>query len=283
MEPSPLYQPPASPPPQNGRPAWVKLLVVLVGIAVIASAVVIALKQQEKRERERAALESFQTLKDKVRDDMAKSIEANDGKSMQIGVEAVDKVKRNLAKGAEMGGEEGRVLKAVSEYMGELQVRLKHYTDTVGKMGDADPFDLAGLTGKQGIADRRNYARELEAQNLELKAFFTNGEVGYRKLLIRGGISESKADQMVREFVQSQASTLPLQHKVRDCDDIAWKALIEYCDLLEAEWGKWENAASGPVFATDGVAAKYNDILKRVRKAGEDQAEAQRQMVKRSR
>lgn len=264
---------------QNGKSAWVKLLVVLVGIAVIASTVMVALKEHEKREQKRLALLSAKRGADEVHSDLRKSLASSEGITQQQGIEALEKLQKGLASSVALEGEEGKVLKAVSDFLGEKKALSIRIADATAKVGGENAFNLAEFTSREVIAERKRLAQELLVLNSELAAFQNGSSARIRQLLLRQGIGAAKADDFVKEHASKRAKSLPLQNKILAAEAIMWKSFIEICDLLDEEWGKWEMTEEGPKFATDAVLARFNAIGAKALSADEEHSEAERQML----
>lgn len=245
----------------------------LGAIAFFCNQIYLRVQDDRKHEKELKALEELQKIK---RDTVA---EMTNGFRPGTSAKAIEKVRDLIDKKNTQAGTDVVAMKALSEFLAELQQQSAPYAELVKQMGRDNPANMLTVKEKADLTKRRVFAREFVKQNTVLISFLDSAESRFRDKLQKFGASGEITERALGGFQEGFGKSLPMKLRIRIADVSMGKAIISMCDLLEAEWGEWEVRDDHLVFANESAGARYNDFRKVLTNAAQEQAAAQREVA----
>jgi hypothetical protein len=258
----------------SGVGPWIVVLILAVGIGYGGT----KLEQwTERRKKEKEHLAEFEQTNRELREKMLRELDEG-GVSTKTTNEAMEKVRQHLTKAGNFGGDEGRMMKIMADVLGEFQDATRPYDKVVEHMEEVSPFDITTVKKREDIKRNRELAREFLRQNAVLLQLMEGLEKRVRAALLSSGLPTGKVTVFMDGASSQINRKLPLERRVRAADEEMGKALLEFCDFLEEEWGKWKIEDDAPIFESNEAVSKYNGLMDRVTKATTDQGKAQREL-----
>jgi hypothetical protein len=253
----------------------------LIGVLIVAGMVYAAMEMQdrgERTERRRKQQEVYAAIGKAEAEMMAQIRSDDDPTSVSIPrQEAVDKFRQQLAKGAEIGGAEGRMLKIIADYTGEIQAATKPYQALMEKMRTLG--QVGSVDSPEDIEQIRELAREFLRINANLRKLQDGFEPRVRSEMQNSGLPKADVEAELTRTLSYFSSRAPLQRRIRASEEELGKTMLELCDFLEAEWGKWKLVDGVPTFETPGAETKFRGFFERMRLAENDEVEAKRELL----
>jgi hypothetical protein len=251
---------------------------VIIAIAIVA-AVAGFMSKRERHKEQAESMDRIEKLQDEAQRKMREELEKEGGVSARTSSEALEKYRQEFARGSAMQGSAGKQMKVMADFAAEMQRELVPYTALLDRIEKENPLDFSTVKNKTDFAGRREFAREMLRLNARLRALAESGPEHVRTGLQKEGLSQREIEEFVRGFTSTYSATLPAGRKARQAEEDIANGMLELCDLLEGEWGKWKYKDGEPLFDSDATVAKYNAIFKRVGDAAKMQADAQREVL----
>ena len=256
--------------PRRGRvPVW--LVVTLAVTFVIWEGWYLTqryLRQIAARRGLEVMVHKQQGLRQKMQAEMASTGVVSDSTY----AESVEVMRKGLAQGADLEGENGRAIKVVADFTEAGQKLMARYTELTERMEKLGPLDLGAVKSKEDLAARREIASAMAQQSGLLLAYAKSVEPTLRADLARAQVSPATIEQVIERMTRIFGK----QHAIWKSSETAGRGLAEQCALLESEWGHWTALNGAPVFESDEAVRKFNTAAASVAealKAGEAEQE----------
>ena len=266
------------PPPRGISGAMKILAAIIIGSLVFAGAY-FAVKEQEKRARERQAMEELEKSRRELGSEMQQELEKNGTISTESATKAMDKMRGQLDKITAQGGSNNREMKAATAVLAEVQKKTVPYMELIKRIETDNPMDMSTVKDKADLAERRKFGQEMLRLNGDILSFLDSVEPLLREKLTQTGAAGGSTEEFVKGFMKGFGKSATIQRKIRKTDDTIAKSLIAVTNLMEEEWGKWK-AVNGKIsFDNDAKAKRFNELMDDTVKASDEQTAAQREFL----
>lgn len=233
----------------------------------------------DRREKARQFANDMRELTREGTDAVRQEFERDGAISPATSAKLMSRIQGQLDAAASVGGDEGKALQIISGYAADLKKYMESYDLLVKRAASEQLWDFGRVKQKSDLDRHRDIALQLLNLNRDLRAFLEGTESTIRAKFQAAGLTGPNPEKMLTGFSRGFGTRLPVQLRIRDSDEIMSQSLLEICDLLEANWGKWRVENGAITFDSDTVLARYNAISKRADKAEADQAAAQRELI----
>jgi hypothetical protein len=275
MNPETRSENPARPPRGVSPFVWLMLAVVFVA----AAGTYLADRIRRPSAPTPDPLARVEKLREESERKMREELAKEGSVSAKSASETLGKYQEEFARGASADSSTGKQMKVMAEFTGEMQREIQPYTALLERIEREKPLDFSTVRSKEDLAGRRELAREVLRLNARLRALAESGPDRVRAGLQREGLSQAQTDSFIRGFSRTYNATLPAARKARQAEEDIAHALLELCDLLESEWGRWTYRDGAPIFQSQAAAAQCNTLFQRVNDAAKMQADAQREAL----
>lgn len=252
-------------------------------IVVIASLAFIGVKAIRDRlevvKQRQAAIEEFEKLKRETVGNAVREMDQNRTVPVDKYGDAVEKLRGQMGKIAGLGGSDALAMKVFSEFLAEMQQENAPYLQLSKKLEDDDIADMRTVKEKAELARRRNLAKECIEQNAKLLNFLNSAESRIRNKLQKYGASSSVQEWAAGDFAKDFGKSLDTRRRLCKANDAGNRAIVGMSDLLETEWGEWEEKGGKMVFADESTAEKYNEFVDGLIKSDKEQAVVMRELA----
>lgn len=250
-------------------------LIGLVMIVGVVAGVAVFVKQQIVKREELAKVEKSEA---EERAKWEASIRHGD---VPDGNAALERMKGQMRQSAaHLSGADAAATRAMANYFGKLQPKLHAYETATAKITQAKVLSFH-IEDRPMLEQHRQLIRDFLAANSALTDTLRQGEDLLRAELEAEKVSPFLRDQTLRGYEKSQAALRPFQMRIRQSSQTVGESALAVLDLLDKSWGKWErDKASGRLrFQDDATLSSYNDLVKKMQAADEDQEKAQLEMI----
>jgi hypothetical protein len=197
-------------------------------------------------------------------------------------VNGVDRLRAQLNDAAQnLSGDDALVAQAMSLHVARMESAMKVYQAAMAELNAGRVLSLENLSDKQQIASRRGLVRNFISANDNLENVISNAERNLQADLTRLQVGPAKVDAALAGYRSKAVPRTALVMEIRTCDDRLGQAMLAMLDLLETNWGKWNyNSTAKTVRFEDQEAQhSYQQFLTTIRRAGQEQVQAQGQLV----
>ena len=223
-------------------------------------------------------------LKTTVQDIQADAKGAYDPRNgiTNVDVNGVDRLRTQFDNGAQtLSGDDALIAQAMSLHVTRTEAAMKMYQSAVAELRAGQVLSLENLSDKQQITPRRVIVRNFLSANGALENVVSNSETNIRADLTRLQVGPAKMNAVLTGYKSKAVPRTVLVLKIRACDDRCGQTMLAVLDLLEANWGKWNyNSTAKTVRFEDPEAQEsYRRFLATIKKAGQEQVQAQGELV----
>jgi hypothetical protein len=102
---------------------------------------------------------------------------------------------------------------------------------------------------------------------------------------MRQYVSEEQAtpeetEKLLKKFLERNGPTLPINQRIRDANHNLNIALLNICDLLDREWGKWLVQPGGDIqFASPTVRTAFTGFIATTEKSMAEEKQATQEFL----
>ena len=249
-------------------------------IAVMVGTVVVTVARRAAANRQ--ALYELKSANEDFRRDMSDNYDPNAGIT-NSGLKRLGDLQSKMDSAAsKASGQDALILQAGSAYTARMQAEVEKYQSAVQALAKAAPANIATLTTKSDIGERRTVVSNFLAANKVFKLFLLKQEQVMLTELETRNVSRLNIGNYMVGFRRTQEGVMPKVMAVRECDDKVGKAALKMLDIAEAQWGKFQvsKSTSQVVFENDLAADDFNEQVVALQKAARDQARIQGEIVK---
>jgi hypothetical protein len=235
-----------------------------------------------KAGKAQTALNRIKAIADEYREDVRQSFDPEAGIT-NAHLENIERMQTQFEDAArEASGEDAVVAKVMAAHLARSRAALNRYNGPLKELEDANVLSPATLTNQDQFATRSNIVNNFLLANEELKKFVSGAEDHIRADLLRLKLPERRADNFMRGYRNSAGGINLLVLKIRRSDTQIGTAMLEGLKILSGNWGRWKYDATTDqiTFDDDQALEAYQQVLTKLRVAGEEQVQLQEQMLK---
>lgn len=204
-------------------------------------------------------------------------VAAREGKPMDI-----TRLQKSMEDAGKIGtGQDAAIMKASSAYLQKLQVLQQAYVAATEDLTNSHILQASDLTQREQLQARKAVVQKFLAANEAVKSFLESNAENYRQELLDQKVSPAGISKALLGFHKTADPQAPLIREVRETDSRMGRAMVGVLDLLDTDWGRWRynNTSQRLNFNSTSSLEKYNDYLRELDSAREDQAVAQEKLV----
>jgi hypothetical protein len=250
------------------------VLIIFTAITIIG---VSAVKITERRERQKAFAAETARVGGEMRTEMQSELGKKGSISPETALKGMEKMRDQIAKG---GSDPARL---IADFANDIVRVTAPYAEIAKRMQAENPFDPATIKERGDLVQRRTLGERMLKQNGVILAFLEGAEVRFRTKLEKAGLTQSSIDEGMEAFAKGFTTNLASGKRMRQLDAVVAGALIEQCNLLDAEWGKWHIENNAIACNSNVLLAKLNALRSRVKNAAEEEARIQQELLSKPR
>jgi len=170
--------------------------------------------------------------------------------------------------------------RALSNYLARIRAQVRDHDAAFTRLQQQKALAW-NIRERADIERDRKIIRDFLATNTRLTETLRYGEGFIRAELNTAKVPPAVRDSIVDLCAKSQGPLLPLQMRVRQCDQAIGENALAVLDLLDFNWGSWErDAATGRVdFSNTITLATFRDYVAKIESAAAERADAQQQLT----
>ncbi len=274
----PLPVPPPLPAKKNGR-VWLVVVIVLGLIlfaAFVGTAVQVFTKVKKKSADRDAALADMQRATSEERQKIAESLEKGEAIG---GGDSINRIQQQMEKSAAlMSKDDAAVMRGMSSYLAKMQAQARTYEEALAKFLKAEVLAFK-VTDRSTLTEYRKIVTDFAVANDRLTDTIRRGEQLVREELAAVHVPDRTIEATVVGFNRGREQR-QMQIRIRECDHDLGEASLAAIDLLDKNWGKWSHDPAGQmVFQNTATMEIFNELMKKVQKAGAEQSKAQQELA----
>ena len=192
--------------------------------------------------------------------------------------EAIAQREMTSASGAG-AGEDALAARALSNYLAKLQAQVGEHEAAFSRLKEQKALAW-NIHERAEIERDRQIVRDFLTTNSRLADTLQNGE-GF----IRAELGTAKVPAAVREsaltlYANTEGPLLPLQMRVRHCDEAIGENALAVLDLLDFSWGTWQrDDATGELeFNNTVTLATFRDYVVKIEAAANERKDAEEEL-----
>lgn len=196
--------------------------------------------------------------------------------NLEAAIDATDKASA-LASGAER-----TVLLALSETFRRIERESSRYARSVEELAEKPPLLPGWIKRREDIAKARSAIARFRRSSNAARSFPTRMPIILQEELARQNVPARSRAELTRVWTVKFEKAKPSLATIRDTEEAMGRELLQACDLLDADWGKWSYDAEQKVVLFDNPdsSKRFDDIVERVNRINEQQSQAQKDYVK---
>ncbi|MEI9897050.1 MAG: hypothetical protein WDN28_25110 [Chthoniobacter sp.] len=173
-------------------------------------------------------------------------------------------------------GEDLVAARALANYLTRIRAQVRDHDAAFLRLQQQKALSWT-IHDRPDIERDRQIVRDFLATNARLTDSLQYGEGFIRAELKTANVPGSVRDSAVALYARSQGPVLPLQLRVRRCDQVIGENALAVLDLLDFNWGEWSrDAATGRLDFTNSVTlATFQDYVGKIESAANERAAAQ--------
>lgn len=208
--------------------------------------------------------------------DQIQSDKAVDFKSIEGAVSAMQDTARKTA--SVLSPEE----RAIAGFWDRFREPMVPYQHAIDVLEEKPPLKPQWIKAKDDIGVARGNIAKFRQANAAARRPFANWNKILGEELTKQKVPPAAQTQMIAMLATKFTLARTQCDVIRDMDEVYARELLNACDLLEENWGKWLFDAEREtiIFDDDETLSQYNAIVARINSAVQQQEEAQKQFLK---
>ena len=175
--------------------------------------------------------------------------------------------------------EDALAARALSNYLAKIRAQVRDHEAAFLRLQEQKALSW-NIHERTDIERDRQIIRDFLTTNARLADTLQNGE-GF----IRAELDTAKVPAAVREsalalYAKTEGPLLPLQMRVRHCDQVIGESALAVLDLLDFNWGTWQrDDATGQLdFANTVTLAAFKDYVGKIASAATERKDAEEEL-----
>jgi hypothetical protein len=169
---------------------------------------------------------------------------------------------------------------ALANYLAKIQAQFREHEASFTRVQQQKALSW-NIHEREDIERDRKIIRDFLATNARVSDTLRNGEGFIRAELETAKVPATARESALALYTKTEGPLLPLQMRVRDCDQAIGENALAVLDLLDFNWGEWSrDEATGQMNFTNSVTLEtFRDYVGKIaaaateRKAAEDELE----------
>jgi len=192
--------------------------------------------------------------------------------------EAVAREQATIA--AQSAGVNVAAARAIAHYLAKIEAQLRDHEAALRQLEQHKVFSW-NIHERAEIETDRQMIHDYLATNARLAKTMQYGADLVRAELNTAGVPPAVRDSALALFAKSQGPLIPLETRVRDCDQLLGESALAVLDLLDLNWGSWhrDDATGRLDFDNSIILATFKDYAEKTKAAAAAQAEAEQDLV----
>lgn len=165
--------------------------------------------------------------------------------------------------------------RALANYLVRIRAQVREHDAAYARLQQKKALSW-NIREREEIERDRQIVRDFLSTNDRLADSLQHGEGFIRAELETAKVSPAARDAVLERYAKTQKPLLPLQMRIRDCDDVIGQNALAVLDLLDFNWGTWtRDDATGRIDFTNTITlATFRGYVGKIADAANDRKQA---------
>jgi hypothetical protein len=171
--------------------------------------------------------------------------------------------------------EDATAARAMTNYLNRIRAQVREHEAAYVRLQRSKALAW-NFPQQEDIERARQVVREFLNTNERLADSLEHGESFIRVELETAKVPPAVRDSVLESYVKMQKPLLPLQLRIRDCDDTIGQNALAVLNLLDVNWGNWSrDAATGRIdFPSTITLATFKEYVGKIADAANGRKQA---------
>jgi hypothetical protein len=166
--------------------------------------------------------------------------------------------------------------RALANYLNRIRAQVREHEAAYVRLQRSKVLAW-NFPQREDIERARQVVRDFLSTNERLADSLEHGESFIRAELETANVPAAVRDSVLERYAKTQKPLIPLQLRIRDCDDTIGQNALAALNLLDVNWGIWSrDAATGRIdFPSTITLATFREYVGKIADAASDRKQAE--------